>query len=86
MINRMTKNFIETWFNILQRKEPDFYKSKEVIILIREREKRLKGARSRFSNKKALEQWGGASGVNELRYRWSTAKQFLKDLSVAGDN
>ncbi|MDP1098071.1 hypothetical protein Q6288_28755, partial [Klebsiella quasipneumoniae] len=44
MINRMTKNFIETWFNILQRKEPDFYKSKEVIILIREREKRLKGA------------------------------------------
>ena len=48
--------------------------------LIIEREKYLKGARSRFTNKKALEQWRGAAGVNELRYRWPTAKQFLKDL------
>ncbi|APU49029.1 DUF6361 family protein [Acinetobacter junii] len=82
VINGMTKKFIETWLKILQLKDPDFYKSNEVMILIREREKRLKGARSRFTNKKALEQWGGASGVNELRYRWPTAKQFLKDLSV----
>ena len=50
--------------------------------LIIEREKYLKGARSRFTNKKALEQWRGAAGVNELKYRWPTAKQFLKDLSA----
>lgn len=82
VINGMTKKFIEAWLKILKLKDPDFYKSKDVVVFIKEREKRLKGARSRFSNKKALEQWGGASGVNELRYRWSTAKQFLKDLSV----
>lgn len=84
-INELTKKFIETWANILKLKDPDFYKSNEVEKLIREREKRLKGARSRFTNKKALEQWGGASGVNELRYRWATAKQFLKDLSSTED-
>jgi hypothetical protein len=54
-------------------------KVKELII---EREKYLKGARSRFTNKKALEQWGGAAGVNELRYRWPTTEAILKDLSV----
>lgn len=86
LINENTKKFVESWLNILKLNIPEFYKSKEVVSLIKEREKRLKGARSRFSNKKALEQWGGASGVNELRYRWSTVKQFLKDLSFAGDN
>ncbi|WP_353141979.1 DUF6361 family protein [Acinetobacter pragensis] len=81
MINTLTKKFIEMWFEILKLKDPNFYRSEKVRKLIREREKRLKGARSRFTNKKALAQWGGASGTNKLRYRWLTAKQFLKDLS-----
>lgn len=81
-INRTTKIFIESWVSILQLKDSKFYKLNKVKKLIIEREKHLKGARSRFTNKKALEQWGGAAGVNELRYRWPTAKQFLKDLSV----
>ena len=48
--------------------------------LIRNRETLLKRSQSRFLNKDALQQWGGASGLGRLNYRWETAQRFLNDL------
>ena len=47
--------------------------------LVRSRESTLKGKRSRFINRKALEQWNGTSGVL-FNYRWNCVRQFIKDL------
>jgi hypothetical protein len=41
---------------------------------------KLKGPRSRFRNQRALEQWGGYSGVGRLVYRWPNVKVLLNDL------
>ncbi len=48
--------------------------------LIRDREIQRKKSHSRFLNKRLLEQWGGASGMNRLDYRWSNVQALLKDL------
>jgi hypothetical protein len=49
--------------------------------LVRNREMRLKGPRSRFLNRRALEQWGGEAGLRPMSFRWYNAKTFLKDLA-----
>ena len=48
--------------------------------LIRARETRLKGARSRFTNQRARDQWNGAAGLYRLDYRWGTVVGLLDDL------
>jgi hypothetical protein len=53
--------------------------------LVRQREIRLKGARSRFNNPGALQQWSGRAGIARLAYRWSAARGFLDDLYLALD-
>jgi hypothetical protein len=51
--------------------------------LVRAREGQLKGPRSRFVNRRALDQWGGKSGVRPLDYRWATVRVLLDDLHDA---
>ena len=48
--------------------------------LVRRREERMKGARSRFRNPSALERWRGASGLGRFEYRWTEVKTYLEDL------
>jgi hypothetical protein len=52
----------------------------EAAALVREREERLKGARSRFRNPSALDSWGGASGLGRFNYRWPIVSTYLDDL------
>ena len=54
--------------------------SGDARALIRSRELRLKGPRSRFSNRRALDQWSGYAGLFRMSYRWPTVRQFLGDL------
>lgn len=48
--------------------------------LIRDRERRLKGSRSRFVNHDALEAWEGGSGMGRLTYRWQQTKTLVTDI------
>jgi hypothetical protein len=48
--------------------------------LVQRRESQLKGARSRFVNQAARDQWRGAAGLYRLDYRWGTVVQLLQDL------
>jgi hypothetical protein len=48
--------------------------------LIRSREMRLKGGRSRFSNPRALDQWSGSAGLSRMDYRWPNVTRFIRDL------
>jgi hypothetical protein len=52
--------------------------------LIKMREQRLKGARARLGNPRALELWGGESGTARLDYRWPTARRLLSEIVDAG--
>ena len=48
--------------------------------LVREREVQLKGGRSRLTNPRHLELWGGRSGTDRMNYRWGITKVLLQDI------
>jgi len=75
-----TKLFVERWKAIVLSRRKGIEEVKEARDLIIQRESSLKGGRSRFRNDKALAQWQGASGANQLWYRWPQVKTLLTDL------
>jgi hypothetical protein len=74
------REFVETWVRLLLQHGVDLGRLEEGRRLVRNREMRLKGPRSRFNNRRALEQWGGAAGLGRISFRWGNANQFLSDL------
>lgn len=72
-ISADTKRFVEDWRNAAVHA----IGSSASRQLIEQREIKLKGARSRFTNRAALRQWGGAAGTSPLAYRWPVARALL---------
>lgn len=79
-ITHATRRFFEAWVERVRATDGWLADDDEARALVRDRERSLKGTRSRFANRGALAQWGGSSGVRRLVYRWPTAKRFLDDL------
>ncbi len=75
-----TREFVESWIRLSLDNGVGMADSADARRLIRDREIRLKGPRSRFQNQRALEQWGGAAGLRPVSFRWHNAVTFLKDL------
>jgi Family of unknown function (DUF6361) len=75
-----SKRFVETWIGLLLHHGAALRRAEEARQLVRERETDLKKGRSRFNNRRALEQWGGAAGLGRIAFRWASADQFLRDL------
>src|SRR5690625_77264 len=88
-INPQTKFFVEKWINYIiaalavgNPTAAELYGNKEARALIRAREENLKGkVRSRFLNRRALEQWQGGAGLTRLNYRWANVRILLQDLN-----
>jgi len=87
-ITDATKQFVRSWVDIVRNS----LNAEEILesskTLIQNREIKLKRGKSRFQNDKALEQWGGESGMAQLDYRWNKVKVLLKDLykGLEGEN
>lgn len=81
VISLKTRAFVEHLIRHIQRSPQTLINDEQALTLVRQREIDLKGARSRFKNQRALEQWGGYAGMGKLTYRWNTAKTFLNDLA-----
>ncbi|MCJ8501353.1 DUF6361 family protein [Desulfatitalea alkaliphila] len=79
-ITPRTRAFVRQWIEHTRKAPADLLSNAEAMRLIETREMALKGARSRFRNRRALEQWGGYSGVGRLVYRWPNVKVLLQDL------
>ncbi|HDZ2859242.1 TPA: hypothetical protein RST11_005265, partial [Klebsiella pneumoniae] len=61
-ISLKTRRFVEQWIALIRQSSGTLLTSKEACALIRAREIALKGPRSRFKNRRALEQWSGYAG------------------------
>ncbi len=82
-ITPQMRSFVQCWVDYtLEYPDPNnLLYDTDALNLIKRREMRLKGPRSRFRNQRALEQWGGSSGVRKkLDYRWPNIKVLLDDL------
>lgn len=50
--------------------------------LVRRREKALKRERSRFRNRRMLDQWSGGAGVYRMDFRWYRVRGYLRELAA----
>ena len=81
-ISTRTRTFVADWVRILKECSGQVAGSRSANTLIERREREMKGDRSRFTNHAARKQWGGASGLVPLTYRWGITSAFLGDLAV----
>ncbi len=79
-IRPQTRSFVHQWIDHTRKSPKDLLSNVDALNLIKRREMKLKGTRSRFRNQRALEQWGGYSSVGRLIYRWPNVKVLLNDL------
>jgi hypothetical protein len=75
--------FVGRWIELLRRTGGAVADHAEARALVRARETTLKRGRSRFTNPRALEQWGGYAGMAPITFRWPTVSTYLLDLSQA---
>ena len=80
-ITPQAEEFVRRWVE-LAREDPEGIPSREdARKLVQHREMLLKGARSFFRNKKALEEkYNGGLGIGQLGYRWTDVQVLLNDL------
>ena len=74
-----TRKFVENWVALVKGRGGNLLESGIAVNLIRSRERDLKRERSRFINRKALEQWSGKSG-GLFNYRWHRVSRLVTDL------
>lgn len=79
-ITPQTRSFVQHWIEHTRKSPNKILSNTDALNLIKRREMKLKGTRSRFKNQRALEQWGGYSGVGKLVYRWPNVQVLLNDL------
>jgi hypothetical protein len=76
-----TKEFVQRWSDLVLEKGAASIPDNEAArILVRNRERRLKGPLARVDNPRARELWQGASSAQRLQFRWSNAAVIIEDV------
>jgi hypothetical protein len=82
-IHPQTRDFVTTWGRLIAEDPDGLVDNPNARRLVELRERKKKGANSRFANRRARDQWGGYSSMARLMYRWPTAQVFIRDLHQA---
>lgn len=72
-----TVAFVNQWIDLVEAGDHGGGRAER---LVRDREIRLKGRRSRLAYPDAREGWSGGAGLVRLDYRWRVAQRFLDDV------
>lgn len=80
LVKEPTRRFVSSWVELAAAKPEAIADDAFARNLVQRREMSLKGARSRFTNTRARDQWGGYAGIAQISYRWPTVRSFLRDL------
>jgi hypothetical protein len=78
-----TRRFVEEWFALaeaLGRGVADDPRARDLVAV---REGQVKGAQARLHSLAARERWTGASGAEQLNYRWPVVQQVVGDVQRA---
>lgn len=76
-----TRRFVIEWMDLVRTSGALKRDASKAQSLVKERERRLKKAQSRFTNRAARDRWQGSSGAYRLQFRWSQANRHLQDLA-----
>jgi hypothetical protein len=76
-----TRRFVIEWTDLIRTSSALKRDASKAYSLVKDRERRLKKAQSRFTNRAARDRWQGSSGAYRLQFRWSQASRHLEDLA-----
>ena len=80
-IGLQTRAFVDRWVDIVRSGRLDTLADDEhARAVVKDRERRQKGAQSRLVNDRLLRKWSGASGTSELVYRWPQVRRLVTDI------
>lgn len=80
-IPKSTREFVDKWCQlVIDGNVANLADDQDARVLIRNRERRLKGALARFENRRAQELYQGAAGVGQIVYRWPDASVLINDI------
>lgn len=74
------RRFADRWMETVIEDAHSVFDDRGLRTMIVSRERALKGSLARLSNRRALERWSGASGLNPLNYRWREAQTVATDI------
>lgn len=77
-----TRHFFDVWAELAVHQRVGLADHAAARRLISERERALKSGLARLHNPRALENWGGASSVGRLDYRWGNVVRLLLDIQA----
>ena len=77
-----TRHFFDRWAEFALHQRDGLAENQAARQLIRERERALKGGLARLHNSRALENWGGASSIGRLDFRWGNVSRHLLDIQA----
>ena len=76
-----SERFISDWVAHIQGNDPHSIAGDSVARkVVRDRERRQKGALARLGNPKRLSAWSGAAGAGALTFRWTTVRDIVLDI------
>ena len=75
-----TKEFVIDWVALVKQGKDQLLENNVAARLIQEREEKCKPSRSRFKNRKSLEQWNGNKQIKPFNYRWHRVSRLIADL------
>jgi len=75
-----TRRFIDEWATIARDLPTNLASYEPARRLIHERERTVKRGLARLDSRRALENWGGASFLARLDYRWDNVRVILADI------
>jgi hypothetical protein len=83
-IPSLTKEFVNRWCDLVLEVGPAAIPGNDgARLLVKNREKRLKGPLARIENLRPRELWQGASSAQRLQFRWSNAAVIIEDVVSA---
>ncbi|MEQ9178735.1 MAG: DUF6361 family protein [Nitratireductor sp.] len=83
-VRPLARTFVAHWRSLVLADLGGIAESDVARRAVEARERRLKGAQSRFANQAALDRWSGASAAGRLAFRWDAAASHIADLAHAG--
>ncbi len=84
-VTRRTRDFVTDWHRRVMTTGGGVADDSASRSLVYTRERWLKGARSRFTNSRARDQWQGYAGTAQMIFRWPNISRLLLDLHAGLD-
>jgi hypothetical protein len=79
-VSQRTIWFVDQWMDLAAKRGGEVANDTDARTLVSEREIAVKKGLARVSNLRALERWSGASGTQQLAFRWRQGWQYAQDV------